>query len=116
GGALGLPQLPTTLPTLDELIGVDGASAEDALARVLALSRDAPPLGHVYTLHAELEGGRLAPLFERMLEGWRALGYELVALRELRAALDAAALPRCRVLEGPVPGRSGTLALQGEAA
>ena len=50
------------------------------------------------------------------LEGWRALGYELVALRELHAALDASALPRCRVLEGPVPGRSGTLALQGGAA
>jgi undecaprenyl phosphate-alpha-L-ara4FN deformylase len=116
GGALGVPQLPTTLPTLDELIGVDGASPEDAVARVLALARDAPPGGHVYTLHAELEGGRLAPPFERMLEGWRALGYELVAMRELFAALDPAALPRCRVLEGPVPGRSGTLALQGGSA
>ncbi len=116
GGALGVPQLPTTLPTLDELIGVDGASPEDAMARVLELSRDAPPQGHVYTLHAELEGGRLAPLFERMLAGWRALGYQLVALRELFAALDPAALPRCRVLEGPVPGRSGSLALQGGAA
>ncbi len=115
GGAAGVPQLPTTLPTLDELIGVDGASADDAVARVLALSREAPPQGHVYTLHAELEGGRLAPQFARLLEGWRALGYQLVALRELYAALDAAALPRCRVLEGPVPGRSGTLALQGGA-
>jgi len=115
GGATGVAQLPTTLPTLDELIGVDGASADDAAARVLELSRQAPPQGHVYTLHAELEGGRLAPQFERMLEGWRALGYRLVALRELHAGLERAALPRCRVLEGPVAGRSGTLALQGES-
>ena len=116
GGAQGVPQLPTTLPTLDELIGVDGASADDAAARVLELSREAPPQGHVYTLHAELEGGRLAPQFERLLEGWRALGYELASMRRLYAALDRAALPRCRVLEGSIPGRSGTLALQGGIA
>jgi len=116
GGAQGVPQLPTTLPTLDELIGVDGATPEDAVARVLELSREAPPQGHVYTLHAELEGGRLVPQFEHLLAGWRALGYELVAMRELLAALDASALPRCRVLAGSVPGRSGTLALQGGAA
>jgi len=116
GGAPGVPQLPTTLPTLDELIGVDGATPDDAVARLLDLSREAPPQGHIYTLHAELEGGRLQPQFGRLLEGWRALGYELVSMRELLAALDPAALPRCRVLEGSVPGRSGTLALQGGAA
>ena len=116
GGTQGVPQLPTTLPTLDELIGVDGATPDDAAARVLELSREAPPQGHVYTLHAELEGGRLAPQFERLLEGWRALGYELVSMRGLYAAIDPTALPRCRVLEGSVPGRSGTLALQGGTA
>ena len=35
------PQLPTTLPTLDELIGIDGATADDAAGRLLALT--APP-------------------------------------------------------------------------
>ena len=63
-----------------------------------------------------LEGGHLAPQFERLLEGWRALGYELVSMRGLYAAIDPTALPRCRVLEGSVPGRSGTLALQGGTA
>ncbi len=115
GRALDCPQLPTTLPTLDELIGVDGATPEDAARAVLERSRTAPPAGHVYTLHAELEGGRLAPVFERMLEGWRALGYELVALRALFERLERARLPRCPVVEGAVPGRSGTLAVQGEA-
>ena len=104
GGAVGVPQLPTTLPTLDELIGVEGATADDAAARVLELSREAPPQGHVYTLHAELEGGRLAPQFGRLLEGWRALGYELVvdarALRRARSG-GAAALPRARGARSP---------------
>jgi len=115
GTTVDCPQLPTTLPTLDELIGVDGASPEDAARQVLERSRAAPRAGHVYTLHAELEGGRLAPAFERLLEGWRALGYELVAMRALYERLERARLPRCRVIEGAVPGRSGTLALQGEA-
>jgi undecaprenyl phosphate-alpha-L-ara4FN deformylase len=115
GRALDCPQLPTTLPTLDELIGVDGATPEDAAREVLERSRAAPAAGHVYTLHAELEGGRLAPVFERLLDGWRALGYELVALRALFERLERARLPRCPVVEGTVPGRSGTLAVQGEA-
>ncbi|MGA8052125.1 MAG: polysaccharide deacetylase family protein [Burkholderiales bacterium] len=115
GQAIDCPQLPTTLPTLDELIGVDGTSPEDAARRVLELSREAPPTGHVYTLHAELEGGRLAPVLERLLEGWRALGYELVAMRAVYERLDRARLPRCQVIEAAVPGRSGTLAVQGDA-
>jgi len=115
GATVACPQLPTTLPTLDELIGVDGATPEDAASTVLERSREAPPAGHVYTLHAELEGGRLAPVFERLLAGWRTLGYELVPLRALYERLERARLPRCPVLEGTVPGRSGTLAVQGEA-
>ena len=35
------PQLPTTLPTLDELIGVDGVTADNVADHLLELSRDA---------------------------------------------------------------------------
>ena len=82
---------------------------------MLELTHQPPATGHVYSLQAELEGGRLAPAFEHMLEGWRALGYELVAMRAVFERLERARLPRCAVVEGTVPGRSGTLAVQGEA-
>jgi undecaprenyl phosphate-alpha-L-ara4FN deformylase len=72
--------------------------------------------GHVFTLHAELEGMRLLPVFERLLSGWRAQGYELVAMATQRAALNDAMLPVCEVVAGSVPGRSGTLACQQLAA
>ena len=114
GETIVCPQLPTTLPTLDELIGVDGLTAQDVADRVLALSRNPPPSGHVFTLHAELEGMKLAGVFERLLEGWQALGYRLVALRSVAEALHATALPRCRVVNGEIRGRSGRLSLQGE--
>ena len=112
GELVHCPQLPTTLPTLDELIGLDGVTADNADARLLQLT--AVPTDHVYTLHAELEGMKFAPLFERLLSGWREQGYELVALGEVRDRLDLATLPRCEIVRGEVPGRSGTLMLQGE--
>ena len=110
---IACPQLPTTLPTLDELIGLDGLTVDNVADRVLQLSADPPPTGHVYTLHAELEGMKLMPVFERLLEAWRAAGYELVSLRDYYAALDFKALPRHAVMTGEIAGRSGTLARQG---
>jgi peptidoglycan/xylan/chitin deacetylase (PgdA/CDA1 family) len=107
------PQLPTTLPTLDELLGLDGCTAANVAARLLERTAVPPPHGHVYTLHAELEGMRLAPVFAELLKGWQAQGYALVALGELAARLDPARLPRHRVVQGEIPGRSGCLALQG---
>ncbi len=113
GEIVACPQLPTTLPTLDELIGVDDLTEENVADHLLALTASPPPTGHVYTLHAELEGMRLLPAFERLLEGWQTQGYELVSLKDYAADLDPATLPRHEVDVGEVPGRSGTLTLQG---
>jgi peptidoglycan/xylan/chitin deacetylase (PgdA/CDA1 family) len=107
GEQAGAPQLPTTLPTLDELIGVSSDAQRDLLERT---ARVRP--GHVFTAHAELEGGKLASLFESLIKGWQAQGYEMVTLGALYRSLDA--LPRHGVIYGEVPGRSGRLALQGE--
>jgi peptidoglycan/xylan/chitin deacetylase (PgdA/CDA1 family) len=108
------PQLPTTLPTLDELIGTNRITSRNVAEHVLGLTREPPPAGHVYTLHAELEGGKLMGAFEAMLAGWKTQGYELVPLRALAEALDLKSLPRNEITLGAVPGRSGSLALQGK--
>ncbi len=108
------PQLPTTLPTLDELIGVGPVTQENVAQHLLQLSATPPAAGHVFTLHAELEGMRLTGILEELLKGWQAQGYELVSMKEYFAALDRKNLPRHEVLMDEVPGRSGTLALQGE--
>jgi undecaprenyl phosphate-alpha-L-ara4FN deformylase len=108
------PQLPTTLPTLDELIGRDAIGEENVHEHVLRLTAGTAPHPHVYTLHAELEGMKLAPVFERLLEGWRDQGYELTTTRALYDTLQLEHLPRHEVVRGEVEGRSGTLMLQGE--
>ncbi|HPF27215.1 MAG TPA: polysaccharide deacetylase family protein [Steroidobacteraceae bacterium] len=108
----GVPQLPTTLPTLDELIGRNDLTSDDPVETLLAMTQNPPPQGHVFTLHAEIEGGAYALPFERLLQGWRAQGYHFVTMGEMFRALDGAALPCNAIVRGAVPGRSGTLALQ----
>ena len=115
GRPLGPLQFPTTLPTMDELLGAEGCDASNVDARILALTAEPRSL-HVYTLHAEIEGQRLRPAFERLLAGWRRQGYRFVTMAELPALVDAEALPRLRAVRGSVPGRSGTLLVQPGAA
>jgi peptidoglycan/xylan/chitin deacetylase (PgdA/CDA1 family) len=107
------PQFPTTLPTLDELIGIDGIDESNVAAHLLGRTREATAGDHVFTLHAELEGMRLAPAFEQLLLGWKAQGWSLGPTRSLYDAVEPMALPRCTVGHGTVPGRSGTLLVQG---
>jgi undecaprenyl phosphate-alpha-L-ara4FN deformylase len=52
-------------------------------------------------------------VFERLLAGWQAQGYDLVSLRGLRDSLDLSTLPHHDLSLGEIPGRSGTLLLQG---
>ena len=107
-----IPQLPTTLPTLDELLGRTDLSRGGAMEELLAIAsrehRD-----HVFTLHAEMEGGRYLSTLENLLKGWRDYGYELGDLAAQFDALDPAQLPVHEVTSGTVPGRAGNLALQG---
>ena len=110
---IACPQLPTTLPTLDELIGLDGITPENVAQHLLQQTEQAPPTGHVYTLHAEMEGMRLLPVFEQLITGWKAQGYELVSLHDYFASLETDKLPHHEIAMGPVAGRSGELALQG---
>ena len=110
---IACPQLPTTLPTLDELMNRDGITLDNIVQHILKLTENAPPAGHVYTLHAELEGGKWVPIFEQLLQGWKAQGYELVSMQQYLKALDVTALPHHEVVMREVEGRVGTLAAQG---
>ena len=109
---IACPQLPTTLPTLDELIGRDGITIENVAQHLLDMTREQSETGHVYTLHAELEGQKWMPIFEQLLQGWREQGYELVSMRQYLQGFKVADLPRNEVKPGTVDGRSGTLAVQ----
>jgi undecaprenyl phosphate-alpha-L-ara4FN deformylase len=107
------PQFPTTLPTLDEMVGLDGVEESNVAAHLLERTRDLST-PQVFTLHAELEGMRLSSVFEQLVLGWKAQGWTLRPVRELFEAVEPMALPRCTTGPGTVPGRSGTLLVQGD--
>ncbi len=111
------PQLPTTLPTFDELLGRDGIDESNIADAVFRLSvgdatahSDAPL--HVFTLHAELEGMLLLPAFESLLQKWQAAGAHITRMAKIHELSLARPLPDQTVVMGEVPGRSGLLAMQ----
>lgn len=109
-------QLPTTLPTMDELIGREGVTTDNVGQRLVdAVQRSSTPL-QVFTLHAELEGGPLIAQFERALDGWQAAGVGFCTLGEMASSLDPAMLPVAGIERRTVAGRAGKLAVQGASA
>ncbi len=110
------PQIPTTLPTLDELIGRDAITEENCPEAVIEASRQPLPHGHVYTLHAELEGMKLLPVMDRLIGAWKDSEAQLQTLGEIHRSLEPGQLPVCSVTWTEIPGRSGVLATQGPIA
>jgi len=121
------PQLPTTLPTFDELLGLDGVGESTVAEKVYRLAAAAsafstsadgtapaaPALDlQVFTLHAELEGMRLLDAFESLLVKWCESGAELTRMATIREHAMQRPLPHLTVVMGEVPGRSGQLAVQ----
>jgi undecaprenyl phosphate-alpha-L-ara4FN deformylase len=104
-------QLPTTLPTLDELLGreIDGVEVSMSTIAATILALTATPRDHVFTLHAELEGQKLAPIFEQLMNGWRKQGYDLISMADHYAKISDLPLPSCPLHWGELPGRSGEL-------
>jgi undecaprenyl phosphate-alpha-L-ara4FN deformylase len=113
-GVGAVPQLPTTLPTLDELIGRTDLLAADPVDHLLAATAEPGGRDEVFTLHAELEGGAYLGAFERLLRAWRQRDRRLTDLASYAAQLTGN-LPHCRIVSGMVAGRSGTLAVQSAA-
>ena len=54
----------------------------------------------------------MIPAMEKLLEHWKAAGYEFVTLNQLHASLDRSTLPEQDVEWGEIEGRSGLLAVQ----
>jgi undecaprenyl phosphate-alpha-L-ara4FN deformylase len=106
------PQIPTTLPTLDEMIGRDGIAVDKVHEFIFAESQYVLPQGHVYTLHAELEGMKLLSVMEKLLVMWRGAQGEIRTLGDVYRELDFTRLPTHQVGWGELPGRSGFLAMQ----
>jgi peptidoglycan/xylan/chitin deacetylase (PgdA/CDA1 family) len=106
------PQLPTTLPTFDELLGRDGIDESSIAEAVFRLSQSGTQVLQVFTLHAELEGMLLLDSFEALLKKWQAAGAVISRMAAIREFAVQQPIPAQAVAMGEVPGRSGLLAVQ----
>ncbi len=104
------PQIPTTLPTYDEVIGRNGIT--DASYNDWLLEQIRPDRLNVLAVHAEVEGRVCAPLFDRFLTECRRRDIRPVPLAAL---LDSSAPPREPIALAPIEGREGDVCWQASA-
>ena len=112
GRALNLIELPTTMPSLDEVLALDGV--EQNLAGAFLASKVRPGALNVFTMHAEVEGRALAPVFEDFCRRLLDNGVQFPRLLDAAnaAAVDA---PSEKVVWGPIAGRAYEVAWQASA-
>jgi len=105
-------QIPTTLPTLDELLGRPEYPMDRIVGHYLSLLRNNVP--NVLTIHAELEGMKQISFFRDFLTALRTHGIQTRKLDDLAGELmkDPSRVPCSGLISGTVDGRSGTLAVQ----
>lgn len=107
GERLSTLQVPTTLPTSDELLGVEGIG-EDALPEHY-LSCLSEPLPNVLGVHAELEGLHVASWLPEFLHRARADGVAFATVGETANAYRETRLSH-GIVQRRIPGRAGTVA------
>jgi undecaprenyl phosphate-alpha-L-ara4FN deformylase len=108
GEALSQPQIPTTLPTFDEVLGRKGIDQGNYNEYLISLMK--PEALNVLAIHAEVEGIVYLSLFQQFLQQLRARGGHAVCLGELlppTGQISGAAIGRQRV-----DGREGWLSAQ----
>jgi undecaprenyl phosphate-alpha-L-ara4FN deformylase len=111
GRVFRTPQFPTTLPTLDELLGRPEYPESELVARYLGWLK--PGALNCLTVHAELEGMMYLGWFDALLDAAAKAGIQFVNLAEEAAMIDGTALPVADLIQGTVDGRSGVMAVQG---
>lgn len=107
-------QIPTTLPTLDELLGRPEYPLHSLIDFYFkCLVEDQP---NVLTIHAELEGMKYFSWFENFLRAALSSSVSFKKLEEVAKTIltKRDCIPTCELIQGTVEGRSGTMAVQGE--
>jgi undecaprenyl phosphate-alpha-L-ara4FN deformylase len=112
GRRLRTLQLPTTLPTLDERLGLDGTDGEGFVSLVCRrIEREA---WNVLTFHAEMEGRGFQWVAERILTRLAAQGappLPLAGLSERIRTEPQGTIPEAEILHRSIRGRAGQVAV-----
>jgi undecaprenyl phosphate-alpha-L-ara4FN deformylase len=112
GRLLATPEIPTTLPTLDEVMG--RRDLPDAAAvRDFYLAQCKPDALNVHTIHAETEGMGQLETFTALIRALKERGAKFRQLRDVAWRMNRSELPACEVVRATLPGRAGWISSQG---
>jgi peptidoglycan/xylan/chitin deacetylase (PgdA/CDA1 family) len=105
-------QIPTNLPTLDELLGRPEYPME-TLADYY-LNRLVDHTTNTFTTHAEIEGMKHLSWFQDFLHKAKAQNIQFIKVEDIaqQSLADPANIPICDLVQGEIDGRSGTMAVQ----
>jgi undecaprenyl phosphate-alpha-L-ara4FN deformylase len=109
GERIDLLQIPTTLPTLDEVVGVAGSREEELAEYFLgSLGQEI----NILTVHTELEGRRWIGFLARFVERALEKGYRFMRLIDIAAPENNRGTPVSAIAYGSVEGRAGEVCRQ----
>lgn len=108
GRPLSRPQVPTTLPTYDELIGRNGITLRNYNEHLIKLFR--PGRLNVLTIHAEAEGISCLGLFQDFLQKARQQGITFAPLMDMLNSGET--IGTSAIVPGRVDGRDGWISSQ----
>lgn len=113
GRAFKTLEIPSTLPTFDELLGRPEYPEEKIVAHYLSLLRENRP--NILTIHAEIEGMMKRPLFRSLLIAFADKGVRYVRMDDLAREILAQRemVPVLPLVMAEIDGRSGLVATQG---
>jgi hypothetical protein len=110
GRQLDILQIPTTLPTLDEVVGIAANEPVSLVRHFIDLLDEGL---NILTVHAELEGNRWIHFLESFMQKTRDQGFTYSTLMDIAQKYQKCNVaPRCRVAYGNVEGRAGTISCQ----
>ncbi|HKF28881.1 MAG TPA: polysaccharide deacetylase family protein [Candidatus Binataceae bacterium] len=112
GRVLTTPEIPSTVATLDEVMGRADLGDNAALLHFY-LDQFKPNQLNVHTIHAETEGMGQLENFAALLGALKERGARFVRMDAVASGLNLAELPVCPVVRTEVPGRAGWVAVQG---
>ncbi len=105
-------EIPSTLPTFDELLGRPEYPESRIVEHYLSLLQPSAP--NIFTIHAEIEGMGKKQLFCALLDAFQQRGVQFVRMDDLAKQLLAnrEQIPVADLVMGTVDGRSGLVATQ----
>lgn len=105
-------QIPSTLPTMDEILGANGVTPDNVNDRYMELLR---PGLNVHTIHAEMEGMSMLSSLRDLIKRCISTGATFTTLEEVAHGLKREDIPACSLVQGYLPGRAGAVSLQGHS-